>query len=467
MPTKDTTNRYCVVGAGAAGITAAKNLMQMNIPVDVIEREDEVGGNWYYGKPNSSIYDSVHLISSKPFTQYLDFPIPDHLPTFLGRRQALEYLRSYARAFNVYDAIEFGRSVVRMEPIEGGAQWEVTLDGGEVRTYRGVIIANGHLWSPKLPQYPGAFDGVCVHSARYKAPDMLKGKRVLVVGAGNSGCDIAVEACHHAARVFHSTRRGYFFYPKYMFGLPADVVYEFTLKLHLPIFLRRFFGRLILQVNGAGTPESYGLPAPDHRLFEEHILINSTLLYHLGHGDITPKPDVAELCGDRVRFRDGSEEPIDVIVYATGFNLTEFPFLDRKHFNWDKDNPGLYLNVFHPTYDNMFVIGLFQTNTGNWPLMDYQSQLVSRFIAAQSEAPAKAAAFRKLKAGPQPGLTRGIRFRESPRFAIEVEHYSYRAKLKKLIGKMNVKPPQSSVASQAASNPSGRLQNRVSARPAG
>src|ERR1700720_2785359 len=125
----DRSDKYCVIGAGAAGITAAKNLMQMNIPVDVIEREDNVGGNWYYGKPNSSIYKSVHLISSKPFTQYPDFPIPDHFPTYLSHTQALEYLRSYAREFKVYDHIEFGRSVDKVQPVGDGKQWEVRLDG--------------------------------------------------------------------------------------------------------------------------------------------------------------------------------------------------------------------------------------------------------------------------------------------------------------------------------------------------
>jgi cation diffusion facilitator CzcD-associated flavoprotein CzcO len=439
MQAIDTAGKYCVIGAGAAGITAAKNLLQMNIPVDVIEREDEVGGNWYYGKPNSSIYKSVHMISSKTFSQYTDFPIPDHLPTYLGHEQALEYVRSYARAFNVYQHIEFGRSVARVEPIENGAYWEVTLDGGEVRKYRGVVVANGHLWKPRIPTYPGEFNGVQVHSANYKTPELLRDKRVLVVGGGNSGCDIAVESCHNAAKTFHSTRRGYYFYPKFMFGVPADVLYDFTLRSRMPLFVRRLFGGLILRLNNAGSPEAYGLPKPDHKLFAEHILINSTLLYHLGHGDITPKSDIEALHGDRVRFRDGTEEQIDVIVYATGFHLTEFPFLDRRFLDWDSDRPALYLNVFHRSYDNLFVVGLFQTDTGNWPIMDYQAQLVSRFIHAQQSAPAKADAFRRLKATGAPNVTRSMQYGDSPRFAIEVEHFTYRAQLKRLIARLTVK----------------------------
>jgi hypothetical protein len=222
-----------------------------------------------------------------------------------------------------------------------------------------------------------------------------------------------------------------------MFGFPADVVFEFTLWLGGPMFLRRFFGKLMLRLNSAGNPAWYGLPKPDHKLFQEHIIINSTLLYHLGHGDITPRPDVKELCGDRVRFTDGTEEPVDVIIYATGFHLSEFPFMDKQYLNWKSGRPELYLNVFHPEYDNLFFIGRVQTNTGNWPLMDYQSQLVARFVHAQANDTAKAAMFRKLKASSASDeLSPVVRGLDSPRFAIEVEHYSYRARLRKLIAKM-------------------------------
>src|SRR5437867_2776434 len=197
--TTDDSSTYCVIGGGAAGLAAACNLKQMGIPVRVFEREDNVGGNWYFGKRYSSIYQSVHLITSKPFTEYPDFPLPAHLPTYINQSQALEYLRSYAGAFDLYSCIEFNTTVQTIEPAEGGKAWDVTLDSGETRRFAGVIVANGHLWDPKVPDYPGRFDGLTLHSSEYKTPDVLRGRRVLVVGAGNSGCDIAVEAAHHAS----------------------------------------------------------------------------------------------------------------------------------------------------------------------------------------------------------------------------------------------------------------------------
>lgn len=195
-------------------------------------------------------------------------------------------------------------------------------------------------------------------------PEVLRGKRVLVVGAGNSGCDSAVESAQNAARTFHSVRRGYYYVPKYFLGKPADQIGEVSLQLRVPLPVRRAFYTLLLRMV-VGTPQKFGLPRPDHRLFETHPIVNSPMLYYVGHGDIIPKPDVAELRGKQVKFKDGSEEQIEVIVYATGFSIV-FPFLDKKHLNWKNDRPNLYLNIFHPEYDNLFVAGLIQPDSGQW-----------------------------------------------------------------------------------------------------
>ena len=432
MSPQDHSARYCIIGAGAAGVTAAKNLKAMSIPFDLIEREDDVGGNWYYGKPCSSTYRSVHMISSKEFSQYTDFPIPKHYPTYPAGELALAYLRSYARHFGVYEQAEFKRSVLEISPVPDSGMWDVRLDGGELRRYRGVIVANGHLATPRLPDYPGHFDGLQLHSSRYKTPDVLAGKRVLVVGGGNSGCDIAAEAVHHAQSVFHSTRRGYYYWPKFLFGIPADRWAEWPLRMRMPLWARRFFGQYILRMFCAGHPGDYGLPKPDHKLFESHFIINSTLFYHLAHGDVTAKPDVSALRGDRVQFVDGSEEVVDVMIHATGFRLS-FPFMDQKQLSWPAERPRLYMNIFDPRHPNLFFIGLFQTSTGNWPLMDYQSQLVARYLRARETAPEMAARLDRLIGLDCTDSDGGIRFAAVPRHAIEIEHFAYRSKLRRLI----------------------------------
>lgn len=427
-------DRFCIVGAGPSGLATAKTLLQNGIACDVFEKNDDVGGNWYYGKPGSSVYRSTHLISSKSLTEYTDFPMPAEYPPYPNHRQVHEYLRSYARRFGLYDAITFETAVQRIEPA-GEDRWDVTLSTGETRRYGGVVICNGHNWDPKFPSYPGSFDGLTLHSCQYKTPDVLQDKRVLVVGAGNSGCDIAVESAQNAAATFLSTRRGYYYNPKFVFGLPSDVVNERFLKLRAPLWLQRLSYGLILKLT-TGLPQDYGLPTPDHRFFETHPVVNQTLLYAVGHGDIRHKPDVQELRQDRVLFRDGSEELIDVVIYATGFRIS-FPFISAEHLNWRSGRPELYLNVFHPQHDSLFVVGLIQPDSGQFGLTDYQAQAVAAFVRARRAGSPAAERLRRKRVHGAGLHNRGIRYVDSTRHLLEVEHFSYRAELQRCIRELN------------------------------
>jgi hypothetical protein len=426
------SDKYCVIGAGSSGITAAKNLKQLGIPYDVIEREDGVGGNWYYGKPNSSVYRSTHLISSKPLTEYTDYPMPKEYPDYPSHEQVLAYFKAYVQRFNLEREIQFNTTVESVTPANDC--WEVRLSAGEIRRYRGVISANGHNWCPKYPEYPGEFMGKKLHSADYKTPDVLEGKRVLVVGAGNSGCDIAVESATHSMKTFHSTRRGYYYMPKFFQGKPVDQVGEVLLDLHIPLSVRRFVGKFLYGIS-VGDLSRFGVPRPDHKLFETHPIVNSQLPYYLGHGDIIPKPDVKEYCGDNVAFVDGSSEQIDLIIYATGFRIV-FPFIDSSLLNWRNGHPSLYLNVFHPDFDNLFVVGLIQPDSGQFGLVDCQSQLIARFILCQQNNPTKAVYLRKLKSRGQEYYGGGVKYKESTRHYVEIEHHSYKRKVEKLVREM-------------------------------
>ena len=432
MLSADRTERICILGAGSSGLTIAKNFVEHGIAFDCLERLNDVGGNWYYGQVGSSVYRSTHLISSKRLTEYVDFPMPDSYPAYPSQEQAWDYLRSYARHFDLYRRIEFRASVRHVSFGEGG--WLVELENGDIRRYGGLVIANGHNWDPRRPDYPGHFSGLSIHSAEYKTPDVLDGKRVLVVGAGNSGCDIAAEAAYTAKRVFHSARRGYHYLPKFLFGKPADQCGERLLKWRLPLWLRRRIATILIRAT-VGRPQDFGLTAPDHKLFETHPIINSQMLYLVGHGLISPKPDVAELLGDRVRFVDSSVEEIDVIVYATGFKIS-FPFIDPSHLNWSNGRPQLYLNIFHPQRDDLFVAGLIQPDSGQWGLVDRQAQLIAEFLVACRDGNPSAAWFRRQRAAEDADLGAGIHYVQSPRHALEVEHFSYRARLDSLIHKM-------------------------------
>ena len=195
--------KMAIIGAGPVGLGMAKALKVNGIPYDQFEADDDVGGNWYHG-----VYSTTHTISSRNVTQFPGTRCRRQYPDYPSRDQVLAYLRDYTRHFGLADNIAFNAKVVMARP-RPDQLWDVTLASGETRAYKGLIVSNGHDWSRRFPQYPGVFAGEYMHSKDYKRPEQLAGRRVLVIGAGNSASDIASEAarvgtqqrCEHAARV--------------------------------------------------------------------------------------------------------------------------------------------------------------------------------------------------------------------------------------------------------------------------
>ncbi len=425
--------RYVVIGAGPSGLAAAKNLREHSIEVEVLEREHDLGGVWNYALPSGRVYRSTHMISSKRGTEFPDFPMPRGIPPYPHHTQVLQYLREYARRFGLEEVIHYGCEVQWLEPSQDGQRWEVLLSDGTRRVYDGVVIANGHHRRPHWPQFPGSFHGKAFHSAYYKTPECLRGQRVLVIGGGNSGCDIAVEAASVAEVVFHSTRRGYYYLPKFVFGVPIDRAGEQLHRLGLPLWARRWITQGLLWVL-VGPLQRYGLPRPDHRLFESHPIVNSLLPYAVAHGQVRPKPQVLRLDGTRVWFADGSCERVDVIVYATGYELW-FPFIDVRHLNWHQGRPWLWHHVFPPRWDNLFVAGMIQPDSGLFGLVHWQTQAVAWFVRRWWQGHRVALHLQRWRqrVGPQ---YQQRRFLPTPRHWIEVDHWHYGRTMQRLVARL-------------------------------
>ncbi|MBI1377394.1 MAG: SidA/IucD/PvdA family monooxygenase [Frankiales bacterium] len=420
-----------MVGAGPHGLAALKALLQNGIEADGFERESDVGGNWNFGADNSRVYESTHLISSKPFTQYPDFPMPDSYPDYPSHRQVKEYFRRYADHFGLRARIRFSSDVVDAVPVDDGRAWDVTARDrgtGVETTYRyaGLVVANGHNWSPKRPAYPGIedFRGKVIHSADYKDADVLRGRRVLVVGAGNTGCDVAVEAAQNATHTWHSTRRGYYYNPKYLTGRPSDQVADGLLALRVPLAVRRVLFSASLRF-AVGDLTSFGLKKPDHKFFETHPIVNQQLVYYVSHGDITPVDDVERFDADGAVFTDGSRADVDLVVLCTGY-LVSVPFLQHEWLNWDDDHPQLFLQMFTPRFDNLVVTGLIQPDSGQWTLAHWQGVLAARVAEALRRHPSTARAFLS-RAGAEAGrrYSAGAQYKDSTRHYYEVAHQDY------------------------------------------
>ena len=435
----DRGDAWCVIGAGPHGLSALKALLQNGIDAEGFEHEAEVGGNWNFGGDNSRVYESTHLISSKPFTQFPDFPMPDRFPDYPSHRQIKQYFTAYARHFGLSDRITFGTDVVACVPVDDGAAWLVTVRDRATSVdttfrYAGVVVANGHNWFPKTPQYPGqnTFTGQILHSAEYKGADVLRGRRVVVVGAGNTGCDVAVESAQNAVHTWHSTRRGYYYNPKYAMGRPSDQTADLLLALRMPLWLRRQMFKATLRLT-VGDFEKFGLKKPDHEFFETHPIVNQQLPYYVGHGDITPVDDVELFEPDAVVFTDGTRAEADLVVFCTGY-LVQFPFLDQQWLNWSGDHPQLFLQMFTPAYSNLVVSGLIQPDSGQWTLAHWQGQTIARYIVASRERPAVAQRLRdRVGEEAERRFTAGTEYKDSTRHYYEVAHQDYLAALEATI----------------------------------
>jgi cation diffusion facilitator CzcD-associated flavoprotein CzcO len=430
---RDRTNAFAVIGAGAHGLSALKALLQNGIDADGFEREHAVGGTWNFGAENSRVYRSTHLISSRPFTQFPDFPWPDRFPDYPSHYQAHEYMTSYARHFGLVDRISFDTDVVEVAPVDGTTRWSVTtLDRltGDRSTceYAGVVVANGHNWSPKLPSYPGQdeFAGEILHSADYKDAAVLRGRRVLVVGAGNTGCDIAVESAQNADRTWHSTRRGYYYNPKYAMGRPSDQVGDLLLALRLPLAVRRQIVKGALRMT-VGDFTRYGLRKPDHKFFETHPVVNQQLVYYIGHGDIAPVVDIDHFDAEGVVFADGGRADVDLVVFCTGY-LVQFPFLAdaASVLNYRDDHPVLGLQMFTPASPTIVVSGLLQPDSGQWTLAHWQAVLIARYAEARADRPAVAdRVYREVTAAADRRFSAGVDYKDSTRHYYEIGHQDY------------------------------------------
>ncbi|MCN9244898.1 NAD(P)-binding domain-containing protein [Streptomyces sp. RY43-2] len=380
--------RVAVIGAGAAGLTATKALLDAGVEVVTYEKGDRPGGLW--ARDNSSglspAYASLHLNTSKGRTEFADFPMPRQWPDYPSADLVAGYLADYCAHFGLASHIRFGTTVASVEREEEGRTWAVTTESGDLDRYDAVVVANGHNWDPRWPDpaYPGAFDGTQMHAHDYCSAEDFRDRRVLVVGMGNSAMDIAVDASYVArGPVLLSARHGVHIVPKYLFGRPADATGGALAVL--PWRVRQRIAETMLRL-AVGTPQSYGLPAPAGGLFQNHPTISDTILHRLTHGEVAARPGIDRLDGARVVFTDGTSEPVDIIVWATGYRVS-IPFLSPHWLGDDPEQLPLYKRVFHLKDPSLAFVGLMQSTGAALPVVEAQSKLVAAHLGGAYALP--------------------------------------------------------------------------------
>ena len=420
--------RVCVIGAGSSGIASCQVLHARGVDFDCFEKGSDVGGNWRYGNDNgmSSAYQSLFINTSRKIMEYATYPMPESYPDYPHHSQIAAYFDDYVDHFGFRDRINFRIEVTRVaRSAEGG--WDVTsraADGGaeETTRYDHVMVANGHHWDPRWPEpdFPGEFDGEVTHAHYYRSSEGYEGKNVLVLGIGNSACDISVETSRVSNMTFLAMRRGAWIVPKYVGSTPADeLAPSWATRLPFPV-QRIFLQWMIKRVQGDLT--QFGLPQPDHRIAEAHPTVSSDLLPRIGHGRIEVKPNIARLEGDSVRFADGSVEKIDKIVYCTGYKIS-FPFFDHDMLDPSGDNRiELYRRVVHPDLPGLSFIGLIQPLGAIMPIAERQSEWIADLIEGKVALPDRPTMARDI-AGDQRAMRK--RYVASKRHTIQVDYWPY------------------------------------------
>ncbi|MFY1632278.1 flavin-containing monooxygenase [Solwaraspora sp. WMMB335] len=373
-PASGDVPRYCVIGAGAAGLAALQVLTAQGFAVECFERGENVGGQWH------QTYDSLHLISSRNVSGFLKFPMPSDLPVYPSRAQMCAYITSFADRFGLRRHIRFGSEVTSVTPEgpQGRDGWWVGTSDGLRRRFDGVLVANGHFWDPHLPKDAADFAGRSLHSSQYRGPADIVGQRVLVVGAGNSGCDLAVDMVNARLDVSISIRQGRVFQPKAFFGRSRS---EIAWLARLPPRIQERVMRVLVHIV-AGPPEAYpGLPLPLTRnLNDQPPVLNTLLLYWIQHGRIEVVPAIDRIEEQTVRFTDGTARDFDTILWATGYRIT-LPFLDSTLLRWADGVPLRVAGMTVPVgLQRLYFIGLADPRGPQLPVFGQQTRLVARLL---------------------------------------------------------------------------------------
>ncbi|KAM8745928.1 flavin-containing monooxygenase 5-like [Acanthopagrus schlegelii] len=403
-------HRVAVIGAGPSGLASSKACLDEGMVPTCFESSDDLGGLWRFkevSEPNrASIYRSLTINASKEMTCYSDFPIPADYPNYMHHSKILKYLKLYAEHFKVLQHIRFKTSVksVRQRPdYSRTGQWEVVTenrDGQEERhVFDAVICCSGHFTYPNLPlkDFPGieTFEGKYLHSWDYKGPEDMYGKRVVVIGIGNSGGDIAVESSRVAEQVYMSTRRGAWVIRRVSDnGLPVDINYN-TRFVHmlwrrLPLSILNWIGER--KINSMYDHTMYALK-PKHGFFSQMPVLNDDLPLRILSGSVIIKPNVKEIRGSTVVFDDGSTvEKVDTIVFATGYNYG-FPYLPSNATYESGHRIGLYKHVFPPNMEHptLAVVGFIHGFGAINILAEMQARWVTRVFKGIKKLPSKKA----------------------------------------------------------------------------
>lgn len=443
--------RICIIGGGASGITAAKACKEEGHEYVIFEMYKELGGLWRYREEDlnglGSVSAATIINSSKEMSAFSDFPPDAQYPNYMHNSKMVKYIEDYANSIGCLDKMHFEHKVLNVEKadsFEEDGRWVVTVEDMKTKrqskdTYDGVMVCTGHHVTPSWATFPGqeTFKGKIIHTHSYKKPTEFIGKRVVVVGIGNSGGDVAVELSMVNPTVYLSTRRGAWVVHRVgPFGKPFDTLF---LRRSVNFFFNHIPYKVVCStseafINCAFDHNQYRIK-PKHRIFEQHIMVNDALPNRVLSGTLELKNNIARITETGVIFQGETEEvPCDVIIMATGYKV-DFPFIDQSLVPVVDNKVDLYKYVFSPNLQphahTLGFVALAQPIGALFPIAELHSRWFALCMSGKLKLPSRDKMMKDVMAKHK---YLESRYYGGPRNTLQVDWVNYMDELAELVG---------------------------------
>jgi Flavin-binding monooxygenase-like len=416
-------SRVAVIGAGASGLCSAKYLLHAGFDVTVFEIGSQIGGMWCFNNDSgrSSAYRTLHINTSRGVTRFSDLDFDAETQPFPDHYDMHRYLVSYAEHFGVTPRIRFNSKVEQVRPAFDPAReppvWEIVLADGATERFDAVLLATGHLSKPLHVAELQRFGEGYLHAHDYREPEPFVGKRICVVGVGNSACDIASDVCVTSRRTVLVARSGVTILPKLLFGRAFTDITAQIQRPWIPRGLRQRLVRVLVWL-AHGDMTKLGFKRSDTL---SHVTSNGTVTTDIAYRRITVKQGIDAVDGHRIRFADGTEEEFDTLIAATGYRI-DLDMLPPDVVRVEDNRLDLYMRVVPPGWPGLFLMGFFNTDTALNMVFEHQARWVREFLLGNAVLPTEA---EMRQAIADRAAWYRSQYRDSARHTIEEEHVRY------------------------------------------